>query len=106
LEGTSSIKKLSIQLTILAALSTATALGLLRYALIFVALYSLSAKIVSWMNNFFMDDVPSKLPQLFYFSKPMLWDYAKFDLRSMIGDHVIHVYGLETHELNVGITQL
>jgi hypothetical protein len=32
----------------------------------------LSAKIVSWMNKKFMDDVPgqppSKLPQLFYFS--------------------------------------
>jgi hypothetical protein len=24
-------------------------------------------KIVSWMNTFFMDDVPSKLLQLFYF---------------------------------------
>jgi hypothetical protein len=24
-----------------------------------------SAKIVSWMNKKFMDDVPSKLPQLF-----------------------------------------
>jgi hypothetical protein len=32
-----------------------------------VALYS-AAKIVSWMNKFFMDDVPSKLHQLFYFS--------------------------------------
>jgi hypothetical protein len=71
-----------------------------------VAINSLSENFFRCMINFFMDDVPSKLPQLFYFSKPMLWDYAKFDLRSMIGDHVIHVYGLETHELNVGITQL
>jgi hypothetical protein len=31
----------------------------------------LSAKIVSWMNNFFMDNVPSKLPQLFYFRMHM-----------------------------------
>jgi hypothetical protein len=29
-----------------------------------------AAKIVSWMNNFFMDDVPSKLHQLFYSSTP------------------------------------
>jgi hypothetical protein len=36
-------------------------MGLLRYALIFVALFPLSAKIVSWMNKFIMDDVPSKL---------------------------------------------
>jgi hypothetical protein len=63
-----SIKILFIQLTILAALYTATALGLLRYALKYLWLSSpLSAKIVSWMNNFFMDDVPSKLPLLFYF---------------------------------------
>jgi hypothetical protein len=27
-----------------------------------------AAKIVSWMNTFIMDDVPSKLHQLFYFS--------------------------------------
>jgi hypothetical protein len=29
-----------------------------------------AAKIVSWMNNFFMDDVPSKLHQLFFFRIP------------------------------------
>jgi hypothetical protein len=45
----------------------ATALGLLRYALIFVAQFPLSSKIVSWMNKFYMDDVHWKLPQLFYF---------------------------------------
>jgi hypothetical protein len=27
---------------------------------------NVAAKIVSWMNKFFRDDVPSKLPQLFY----------------------------------------
>jgi hypothetical protein len=36
------------------------ALGLLRYALIFVALFP---KVVSWMNKFIMDDVPSKILQ-------------------------------------------
>jgi hypothetical protein len=51
----------------LAALYNSTALGLLRYALIFVAFFPpvMSAKIVRWMNKFF---IPSKLHQLFYFS--------------------------------------
>jgi hypothetical protein len=51
--------------TILAALYTATSLGLLRYACIFVSLFPLSAKIISWMNKFFMDD--ATYPQNYYF---------------------------------------
>jgi threonine/homoserine efflux transporter RhtA len=57
-----------VQLTILAALYNATALGLLRYALICVALFPLSAQNRQLDEYIYYGRTLSKLLQLFYFS--------------------------------------